>query len=592
MAVASFASTVTGVSLATPSISATGGGGNSYVGGLVGVAYANAFADDGSDTSDGGKSTFTDDSVSGGSIADANRTGGIAGIATGPTTIDDDYVNTTLSNPAHAVDGSTGQSGTSFYTVGGLVGAVGVTYTTSGGAQAAGVTMDNDSIAGTIKGDIAGTRSHSNGTNYASATVGWATDGSYSGSGTSWTASNWSTSNDLVSSGFTFVDSTGPGLAGADGTSVSPATLATESTYQGTATGLTDSSTGSTYDDLGWNFGAANPSGWGWSGSSTSGTPVVDVNAGITVADPTIAVPINSDPSDATLIADAGATVSNGTIAIDTSGVTWSTNGTYQATLSADGAIAAPTQLTIVVYTPGNVILANPSVTLAVSTTATSESTVLADLGAMLPPGASGPLTIDLTGTVPGDQAVEWDQPGSYTVTVSDSDSGDDLAPATATIVIGGQPVASVANPTVYFNVSNPPTPSSVLAAAAPTLVSSLGQSITGTFTATLSTSPITAAGDYTAAIIGTDSNGIASDPVTVDVVVGDAAISVADNPGVVQATSNAPTTRVGRDRAWSDGDRRLRASHSGSDRRHLWRSGGELRSARRVPGDGQRQRF
>jgi hypothetical protein len=543
VAVASFASTITGVSLATPSISAPTGGGNSYVGGLVGVAYANEFADDGSATSDGGESIFTDDSVSGGSIADANRTGGIAGVATGPTTIDDDYVNTTLSNPVHAVDGTTGQSGTSFYTVGGLVGAVGVTYTVSGGAEAAGVVMDNDSIAGTIKGAIAGTRSHSNGTNYASATVGWATDGTYTvGSSTAWIASNWSTSNDLVSSALTFVDSTGPGLAGADGTSVSPATLVTQSTYQGSATGLTDSSTASTYDDLAWNFGTANPTGWGWSGSTTSGTPAVDVNAGLAVANPTILVPINSDPSDSSLITEAGATVSSGTITIDTSGVTWSTDGTYQATLGVDGAITAQMQVTVVVYTPGNVVLSNTSATFALNPTPPNDSTVLTDLGALLPPGANGPLTIDLTGSLSGDQAVEWDQSGTYTVTVSDSDSGDDLAPATATIRITGQPVVSVNNPTVFFNVSNPPTASSVLTAAVPSLVDSFGQPITGTFTATLSTSPITATGDYTAAVIGTDSNGIASEPVTVNVDVGNAAITVADNPGVVQATSGTPT--------------------------------------------------
>jgi hypothetical protein len=542
VAVASFGSTIAGVSLATPAISATGGGGSSFVGGLVGVAYANSFADDGSTTSDGGTSTFTDDSVTGGSIADANRTGGIAGIATGPTTVADDYVNTTLDNPVHPVDGTGGQTGFSYYTIGGLVGAVGVSYTTSAGPQAAGVSMTNDVIAGTIKGSASGQRSHSNGTNYASATVGWATNGTYTGTGAAWTASNWSTSNDLVSSALTFTNETGSGLAGADGTSVSPATLATESNYDGTAGGLTDLSTGSSYSDLGWNFGTPDPSGWGWTGSSTSGMPAVDANAGLTVGNPTILVPINTDPSDATLIADAGATVTSGTVTIDTSSVTWSAAGSYQATVSAEGAITTPVQVTVVVYTPGTVILTDPSVTLAVSTTVPSESTVLTDLGATLPPGATGPLTVDLTGSVAGDQAVQWDQSGNYTVTVSDTNSGDALTPATATIVITGQPVASVANATVYFNVSNPPTASSVLTAADPTLDDSFGDPITGTFAATLSATPITTAGDYTAAITGTDGNGIASDPVTVNVVVTDAAISVANNPAVIQATSTAPT--------------------------------------------------
>jgi hypothetical protein len=542
VAVASFDSTITGVSLSTPSISATKGGGNSFVGGLVGVAYANAFADDGSTTTDGGSSTFTDDSVSGGSIADANRTGGIAGIATGPTTIADDYVNTTLSNPVHPVDGTGGQSGFSYYTIGGLVGAVGVTYTLAGGAQAGGVSMTDDVIAGTIKGSASGQRSHSNGTNYASATVGWASNGTYTGTAAAWTASNWSTSNDLVSSAITFTNETGAGLAGADGTSVSAATLATESTYDGTATGLTDPTTSSTYDALGWNFGAPNPSGWGWTGSPGSGTPSVDASAGLTVSNPSVLVPVNTDPSDATLIADTGASASSGTVTIDTSAVNWATAGTYTATISASGAITAPVQITIVVYTPGTVILTNPSITLAVSGTAPSEATVLADLGASLPPGASGPLTVDLTGALAGDQAVQWGQSGSYTVTVSDTDSGDALTAATATIVITGQPVTSVANTTVYFNVSDPPTASSVLVAAAPTLEDSLGNPIAGTFTATLSTSPISAAGDYTASVTGTDGNGIASEPVTVNVDVSDAALSIADNPAIIQATSTAPS--------------------------------------------------
>jgi hypothetical protein len=538
VAVASFDSTVTGVSLATPAISATGGGGNSFVGGMVGVAYANAFADDGSTTSDGGSSTFTDDSVAGGSISDANRTGGIAGIATGPTTVADDYVDTTLTNTVHPVDGTGGQTGLSYYTIGGLVGAVGVTYTTSGGSQAAGVAMTNDVIAGTIKGSASGQRSHSNGTNYASATVGWATNGSYTGTGAAWTANNWSTSNDLVSSAIAFTNETGSGLAGADGTSVSPAALATESNYDGTATGLTDPTTGSTYDDLGWNFGTPNPSGWGWSGSAGAGTPAVDVNAVLTVSNPTILVPAGSEPSAATLITEAGATITSGTVTIDTSAVTWSATGSYPAALGAVGAIAAPLRVTVVVYAPGTVILTDPSVTLAVSATTPSESSVLADLGATLPLGASGPLTVDLTGSLAGDQAVQWGQSGSYTVTVSDTDAADGLTPSTATIVITGQPVANVANATVYFNVSAPPTASTVLAAADPSLTDSLGNPITGTFSATLSASPITAAGDYTAAVTGTDGNGMVSDPVTVDVVVSDAAISVANDPAVIRATS------------------------------------------------------
>src|SRR5262249_12518069 len=83
----SFASTISGVALIDPAIVDSPGGGGSYVGGLVGLAYANSYANSGATVSDGGRTTVRDNLVTGGSIADANRTGGLIGMATGPTTI-------------------------------------------------------------------------------------------------------------------------------------------------------------------------------------------------------------------------------------------------------------------------------------------------------------------------------------------------------------------------------------------------------------------------------------------------------------------------------------------------------------------------
>jgi len=537
----SFGSTVTGVALADPTIFDGPGGGNNYVGGLVALAYANSYADDGSSVSDGGTTNFTNNSVSGGSIADYNRTGGIVGMATGPTTVADNDVNSTLSNPGHPVAGAGGQANTFFYVIGGLVGEVGATYTTAGGAQAAGVSMADNVIGGTIMGLSTDHRSLG-GQNFASATVGYATTATFAGSGSSPTASNWSTSNNLVSSSISYTNETGSGIAGADGSSVSPQTLATESTYNGTATGVTDSTTGSTFDDLGWNFGAANPSGWAWTGSSTSGAPAVQVNAGLTVQTTTIPVVVNTAPSDATLLSDAGATAANGTPTIDTSNVNFTTDGSYPATISATGALADPVAVTIVVYTAGTVIVGNSTITLGVSATAPSDATVLNDLGAMLPPGATGPLAVDLTGAIAGDQAVQWDQPGSYAVTVSDTNAGDALTATTATINIIALPVVTVANQTVYFNIANPPTASSVITAAGAALTDANGNPASGTLSATLSTSPITAPGTYTATIVGTDSHGVMSDPVTVSVVVTDAAITLANSTVTFQETGTAPS--------------------------------------------------
>lgn len=474
----SFASTVSGVQLAASTIGPAAGGGASWVGGLVALAYANQYADEASSVTDGGSSTFTDDQVSGGSVSDNNRTGGIVGMATGPTTVADNYVNTTLSNPGHPVAGAGGQANTFYYVIGGLVGEVGSTYTAAGGAQAAGVSMTNNVIGGIIKGSAPDHRS-SGDLNFASPTVGYATTATYSGSSPAPPAGNWSTSNNLVSSDIQYTNETGSGLPGADGTSVSPQTLATESTYTGTATGQVDPATGSTYGQLGWNTAAGAVRPWTWTGTPTSGTPTLEASAGLTVQHSTIIAPVGSNPGDATLLSDAGATTTSGTPTIDTSGVTWSTAGSYPATIGATGAFATPVAATIVVYTPGTVIVANPTASFPETSTAPSVADVLDALGAMLPPGASGPLTVDLTGAVSGDQDVQWNRIGSYTVTVSDTNSSDGLTPTTATISITrvGATTVTLADSTPTFQAtSTPPDASAVLQAMGASVVNGDGE--------------------------------------------------------------------------------------------------------------------
>ncbi|HET6508015.1 MAG TPA: hypothetical protein VFG42_14590 [Baekduia sp.] len=475
----SFASTVSGIQLLAPTISSTGGGGGSYVGGLVALAYANEYANAQLFTTDGSASTFTDNLVSGGSLVDANRTGGIVGMATGPTTVAHNSVDTTLSNPLHPVDGTGGQANTFYYVVGGLVGEVGTTYTGAGGAPAAGVAMTGNAIAGTIKGSAAGHRSAGS-LNFASATVGYATTAGYVGSSPSPSAGNWSTASNLVSSDFQYINSTGAGLPGADPTPVSPQTLKTESTYAGTATGLTDATTSATYDELGWDFGgggAVRP--WTWTGTASDGAPTLQGGAGLAVARTRIVVPVGSHPSDAALLADAGATTTRGTATIDTGDVTWSAVGSYPATIGADGAYAAPVAVTIVVYTPGTVIVAHPTATFAQTSTAPTEAAVLDALGAMLPPGAAGAPTVDLTGAVPGDQAVRFDQIGRYTVTVGDTDPADGLTPTTATVVIqrAGRTTITLTDSTPILQATaTAPDPSVVLRALGAAVVNGDGQ--------------------------------------------------------------------------------------------------------------------
>jgi hypothetical protein len=625
----SFASTVSGVELAASTIGPAAGGGASWVGGLVALAYANEYADAQSNVTDGLSSTFTDNMVSGGSVSDNNRTGGIVGMATGPTTVADNYVNTTLSNPAHPVAGAGGQANTYFYVIGGLIGEVGSTYTAAGGAQADGVSMTDNVIGGTIKGSAPDHRSIAD-VNFASATVGYATTATYSGSGTTQPAAgNWSTANNLVSSDIKYTNETGSGLPGADGTSVSPQTLATESTYTGTATDQTDSSTGSTYGELGWNSAAGALRPWTWTGTPTNGAPTLEASAGLTVEHTTIIVPVGSDPGDTTLLSEAGATATNGTATIDTSDVTWSAAGSYQATIGASGGFANPVAVTVVVYTPGTVIVANPSVTFPQTSTGPSETNVLDALGAMLPPGANGPLTVDLTGALSGDQAVQWNRIGSYTVTVSDTSSSDDLTPTTATIVVtragattvtlddstpifqatstppdatavllamgasvvngDGEPTVDLtgsisgdqavrfdkpgvyqvtvsdtaaadnaspvtamikivavsvvtADATVYFNTSHPPTPASVLSASSAKITDGDGNTVSGTLSATVPNGCGATAGRCTSTITGTDMYGFDTAPVTVEVDISAAAVSVAHDTATFTATGSAPS--------------------------------------------------
>lgn len=532
VAVWSFDSTVSGVALTEPTMSDTAGGGSCWVGGLVGLAYANTYAHYGSTVSDGGNTVFRNDLVTGGSIADANRTGGIVGMATGPTTVTDNYVNTTLSNPVHPVAGAGGQSNTFYYVIGGLVGQVGTTYTTSAGATAAGVAMTDNVIQGTIKGLSADHRSFE-GANFASATVGYATVEGHVAAASAPNANNWSTSNNLVSSSIQYTNETGAGLPGADGASVSPATIQAESTYSGTARGLTDPQTGATYDQLGWTFGNAGTSvtsGWGWSGVS----PLPVVAPTITVGKDPIAFLAGAAPGASAVEAEAGAATNYGTLAVEDSDVEWSTPGTYTATLTAaNHGFTSSRSLTIVVAS-GAVPIAHSTGGLQVSQSAPSTAEVLKALGAVLPQSDGGTLAVAYPEGEPA-----WDTPGSYPVEVVDNGGADGLAPADATIQVVARPTVTVTNSTVSFRKGVPVTASDVIAAAAPQATYSPGDS--GSFSADL-TGVESEVGEYTATITATDKYGIAGAPATVTVAIVDGKILLGDETAIFQATTSPPS--------------------------------------------------
>jgi hypothetical protein len=528
----SFDSTVSGVSLTEPTLSDTVGGGACWLGGLVGLAYANTYADQASAVSDGGSSVFTNNLVSGGTLIDANRTGGILGQATGPTTVADNWVNTALSNPVHPVAGAGGQANLSFYVVGGLVGEVGTTYTTSAGATAAGVAMTDNVIQGSIEGKSTDHRSFED-ANFASPTVGYATVEGHVLVTSAPNVSNWSSTNNLVSSSFQYKNMTGSGLPTADGISVSPATLETEATYAGTATGQSDATTSASYDQLGWSFGGGGgsaTSGWAWNGTS----PVPAVKPTITVTTDPIAFLAGSAPSQAAVETAAGATTNFGTLAVDDSAVQWSTPGSYTATLTAtNGGLTSIRQLTIVVVS-GTVPVAHSTGGLEASASAPTMAEVLKALGAVLPQGDGGTLAVNYPAGEPA-----WNTPGNYTVEVVDNGGSDGLAPATATIAVVAQPTVTVTNSTVSFRHGDPVAGHEVLTAVEPHATYSAGDS--GIVTADLSGLGAEV-GEYTVNITATDVYGIASAPTPVTVAIADGKILLGHATAVFQVTNTEPT--------------------------------------------------
>jgi hypothetical protein len=512
----SFASTVTGVAVINPTVSDGGGGGNAFAGGLVGISYANSFGDWGSSTSDSGISSFSDDMVSGGSLASYNRDGGIAGAAVGSTTITDSYVNTALSNPDHEPQNATITA--CYYAVGGLVGQLG----TGESVSSQPVAMSNNVISGSITYQTSGPQSDGS-QNYTSPTVACATVGG-----------GWTSVNNLVSSAFTYTKVTGPPIAGVAGASVTPATLETQSTYSGTDTGLTDPTTSATYDDLDWNFGSGGgTTGWAWDGTA----PALAAVPTITLASSSVSFVEGAAQSDSAVLTDAGATTNVGTLSIDTSGVVWSTPGTYTATLTAtDGGFSSTDSLTIVVASD-TVPLATPTGGLDASSTPPTTAQVLAALGASVPHGDGGTLGVEYPDGEP-----DWDTPGSYTVEVTDTGGADGLQPTTGTIVVVTRPSLAVANSTVAFSSGTTVTAQDVLTAVDPTATYDAGDS--GTVSANILNIGSTV-GLYTAEITATDQYGLTSAPVTVTVAITNGGILLGDSTPLFQVTSSEPSEQA-----------------------------------------------
>src|SRR6201999_3385561 len=147
--------------------------------------------------------------------------------------------------------------------------------------------------------------------------------------------------------------------------------------------------------------------------------------------------------------------------------------------------------LTIVVTQPFNSITLGKTAYPVEETTGTlTQEGVLAGLAASVPAG-DGTLAVDLDecaadecvgGPFAGDQTVDLETPGTYQVTVYDTDEGLGIKPVQAEIAGDAAPVGSVGpgSATAYFNSADPPTVQSILSNAMITLRGG-GSTIPGT---------------------------------------------------------------------------------------------------------------
>lgn len=565
----SYASTVKDVSVLNPTLTGTN------VGGLVAYPWSNtaATANDASDkftestgacyygssasenpdlqyVTDGHTAQVVDDSVIGGTLTGVPGTttssiGGLGGSVRGVAVFDDDYVDTSLVQ-------TEAKANVAKDTAALAVGYGGPSMCNEKG-EAIPLQIDDDVLDGSITSDATTTNQASKSSiNYFSAVMGYAAPELSAASN----YGNWEETNVLVNSAATFSSNiAGSPVAGGTGTVVSPSVLQTQSFYTDpTSTAESDPGDAATkFTGLSWDF--TTPS-WLWAGAGATAQPVVPETPDVSLANPSVTLPLETDASAETLVTDADPTLVFANSVLNGAAVTWSesgtidwaTSGSYEVTLTGTGSwfsVTAP--LTVVVTQPFNSITLGKSTYAVEQTSGTvTQEEVLAGLQASDPEG-DGALAVDLDecatdecvgGPFAGDQTVDFDTPGTYQVTVYDTDEAIGVKPVKAEIRVDAKPVISVGTATVYFNSADPPTAESVLSDAAITLMGGASQ-VPGTFVVTI---PPEAeggvAGTYEATVVGSDSDGFESAPVTVSIHVSDSALTVSNPDPVFQATA------------------------------------------------------
>jgi phospholipase C len=192
----------------------------------------------------------------------------------------------------------------------------------------------------------------------------------------------------------------------------------------------------------------------------------------VTVTNSTITVPSSATGtlSDSALLNAVGASASEGTPTADASDVNLQIPGTYTGTVSAaydytsTGVNGNSVQTEIDSISPQTVTVnVVPTVSVANATLTYTEANpptaaqVLSASGASINGGTLA--DPDLSG-------VDFSTPGSYTVSITGSENGEQATAVPVTINVIPTPVIDVVNPTVYYQVGQSPTLAQVLADA------------------------------------------------------------------------------------------------------------------------------
>jgi Tfp pilus assembly protein PilX len=210
----------------------------------------------------------------------------------------------------------------------------------------------------------------------------------------------------------------------------------------------------------------------------------------------------------------------------------------YTATITATdryGIAGAPATVTVAIV-EDKVLLGHETVVFEATSTEPSEAAILEALAPVMPPGGTGHPTLS------GYTAADFEAPGEFSVTVSDSDGSDEVGPATAEIEIVAVPQITDSASTVYFNTAEPPTAEEVIDAAGAQVTAAGLPAPGSTIEATLAAGCGTTVGSCEATIAGTDSYGFIAAPVEVTVDVSAATVSLGNVTTFFGASTSEPS--------------------------------------------------